>query len=333
MTGGQRKNSGKPYAIGIDVGGTKIAAGLVDREGRIVHRCTTRCHCEQPPDFVIDVIEKTYRSIVAESRVNPADLEAVALGFPGNVNGPAGMVLVCSNLPAWDHVPLRDIVAERIGVPVVLDNDTNLCAVGEHLFGAGRGAKNMVYVTFSTGYGIGIIINNQLYVGHTGTAGEIGHVVIDFNGPLCTCGKKGCVMTYASGIGLSRMAYEKIEAGADTLLREMAPADGKRITGEQIAAAAQQGDAVAREILQKAGYYAGVGMSMVVEILNPELIVLGGGLTRIGPMLLDHAMAAMREHTEPALWDSVRVVPWQLGDDLGIIGAAAKVFADAETNV
>jgi glucokinase len=330
MMARQKKNCGKPYAIGIDVGGTKIAAGLVDREGRILHRCTTCCHCEQPPDFVIDVIEQTYRSIVADCQVNPADLEAVGLGFPGNTNGPAGVVLVCSNLPAWNHVPLRDIVAQRIGVPVVLENDTNLGTVGEHLFGAGRGVKNMVYVTFSTGYGIGVIINHQLYVGHTGTAGELGHVVIDIDGPPCTCGKNGCIMAYASGIGMSRMAYEKIETGADTLLREMAPSDGKRISGEQIAEAAMQDDEVACEILRIAGYYAGVGMSMVVQILNPELIVLGGGLTRIGPILLDHAMIAMQEHTQPELWDSVRIEPWQLGDDLGIIGAAAKVFTDAE---
>jgi glucokinase len=255
----------------------------------------------------------------------------VGLGFPGNVNGPAGLVLVCSNLPTWNHVPLRDIVASRIAMPVVLDNDTNLCAVGEHRFGAGRGAGNMVYVTFSTGYGIGIIINHQLYVGHTGTAGEIGHAVIDIGGPFCSCGKRGCVMAYASGIGLSRMAYEAIDAGADTLLRDLAQPDRRRIGGEQIAEVARRGDAVAREIIERAGYYGGVGLSLIVEILNPELIVMGGGLTRIGPMLLEPALAAMHEHTESALWDSVRVVPWELGDDLGIIGAAAKVFTDAET--
>lgn len=320
----------KPFAIGIDVGGTKIAAGLVDQAGTILHRYTTRAHSEKEPEFVIEAIERTYWAILEESGVKAAKIEAVGLGFPGNTNGPAGVVLVCSNLPAWDHVPLRDIVAERIALPVVLDNDTNLCAVGEHRYGAGRGSGNMCYVTFSTGYGIGIIFNNQLYVGHTGTAGELGHVVIDIGGPPCTCGKDGCIMAYASGIGLSRMAYEKIEAGAETLLREMAPASGRRITGEQIAGAADQGDEVAREILQTSGYYGGVGLSMVVQILNPELIVIGGGLTRIGSRLLDPALAAMREHTQPELLDSIRVVPWQLGDDLGIIGAAAKVFADAE---
>jgi glucokinase len=167
-------------------------------------------------------------------------------------------------------------------------------------------------------------------VGHTGTAGELGHVVIDIGGPPCTCGKNGCVMAYASGIGLSRMAYEKLEAGADTLLRDIAPLNGRRFSGEQIAEAARQGDAVAQEIVQTAATYAGIGMSMIVQILNPELIVIGGGLTRIGAMLLEPAMSAMRKHTQPELWDSVRIEPWQLGDNIGIIGAAAKVFAAAE---
>ncbi len=317
----------KAYAIGIDVGGTKIAAGLVNGEGRILSRFVTHAHSEKEPEFVIDAIELAYRSVLAESGAAAGEIEAVGVGFPGNTNGPAGLVLVCSNLPAWNHVPLRDILVERLGVPVLLDNDTNLGAVGEHRYGAGRGVRHMTYVTFSTGYGIGIIINNGLYVGHTGTAGELGHVVIDIGGPPCTCGKRGCVMAYASGIGIARMAREKVEVGAETRLRERMPPGGQRIPCEVVAEVAMLGDAVAREIITTAGYYGGVGLSMIVEILNPELIVMGGGVTRIGPLLLEPAMAAMREHTQPELWDSVRVVPWQLGDDLGIIGAAAQVFA------
>ena len=129
----------KPYAIGIDVGGTKIAAGLVNRAGEILHRYTTRAHAEQQPEVVIRAIEEAYRCLIEASRIEAAAIEAVGLGFPGNTNGPAGVVLVSSNLPAWNHFPLRDTLAERLGVPVILDNDTNLCAVGEHRYGAGRG--------------------------------------------------------------------------------------------------------------------------------------------------------------------------------------------------
>lgn len=321
----------KPYAIGIDVGGTKIAAGLVNREGTVLARYTTYAHSEQHPGFVIEAIEQAYWAVLATGEVQATQVEAVGLGFGGNTNGPAGVVLVSSNLPAWNHVPLRDIVAERLAKPVILDNDTNVCALGEHRYGAGRGAKNMCYVTFSTGYGIGIIINHQLYVGHTGTAGELGHAVIEIGGPPCTCGKRGCLMAYASGVGISRMVYEKIEAGADTVLRHQLPPGGRRISGKTVAQAARQGDAVAREILQTAGYYAGVGLSIIIQVLNPERIVFGGGLTHIGSSLLEPAMAAMREHTQPELLDSVQIVPWQLGNDLGIIGAAANAFTRSET--
>ena len=320
----------KPYAIGIDVGGTKIVAGLVNQEGEILDRYTTRAHSEQQPKFVIEAVEHAYYALLEKGNVQTSDIEAVCLGFAGTVNGPAGLIFISSNLPAWDHFPLRDVVAERLAVPVVLENDTNICAMGEHRYGAGRGARNMCYVTFSTGYGLGIIIDNQLYVGHTGTAGELSHVVVEPGGPRCTCGKKGCLMAYASGVGLSRMAYEKIEAGAETVLREMIPDGGHRFPGELIAQAANQGDEVAGGILKVAGYYGGVGLSLIIQILNPELIVLGGGLTHIGARLLDPMTAAMRENTQPELWDSVRIVPWQLGNDLGILGAAAKVFADAE---
>ena len=319
----------KPYAVGIDVGGTKIAAGLVNRDGVIQTRYTTYAHSEQQPELVIDAIVQAYEAVHKESQVESIEIEAIGLGFGGNTNGPAGIVLVSSNLPAWNHIPLRDIVANRVDQPVVLDNDTNVCALGEHRYGAGRGTQNMCYITFSTGYGIGIIINGKLHVGHTGTAGELGHVVVEVGGPPCTCGKRGCLMAYASGVGISRMAYEKIEIGAKTLLREMAPSEGRRITGKMVVQAAHQGDEVALKILRTAGYYAGVGLSIIIQVLNPEMIVMGGGLTRIGAMVMDPAIEAMREHTQPELLDGVRLESWQLGDDIGIIGAAAKAFANS----
>ncbi|MDX1521335.1 MAG: ROK family protein, partial [Anaerolineae bacterium] len=150
--------------------------------------------------------------------------------------------------------------------------------------------------------------------------------VIEIGGPPCSCGKNGCIMAYASGVGISRMAYDKIAAGAETLLKPLP--DGRRISGQAIAAAANQGDPVAREILQTAGYYAGVGVSLAIQILNPEAIVIGGGLTRIGPLVMAEVERGMREHTQPEMLATTRLIPWQLGDDLGIVGAAAKAFAE-----
>ncbi|MGA2765005.1 MAG: ROK family protein [Spirochaetia bacterium] len=315
------------YAIGIDVGGTKINAGIVDRSGKVLRRFMTRAHSEKDPESVIETILDAYGSLRSEGGIAEEDLAGTCIGFAGTVNGHTGTVLVSSNLPAWDHFPLRDHIQRSIGGPVLFDNDTNLCALGEHRFGAGRGSSNMCYVTLSTGFGLGIILENRLYLGNTGTAGEIGHAVVVAGGCPCTCGKKGCLMAYTSAVGLSRMAYEAIDAGKETLLRRWLPADGSRFRGEDIAEAARQGDAVAVSILSTAGSYFGIGLSWIVQIINPELIVVGGGLTRAGPILMDAASAALKENVQPQLADSARLVSWQLGDDLGVIGAAAKVFA------
>ena len=330
MTSNPSANAIKPYAIGIDVGGTKIAAGLVTQSGEIRQRFTTHAHSEKEPQHVIDAIELAYHAILAESGVTPKEIEAVGIGFPGNTDGARGLVLVCSNLPAWNSVPLARIVSARLNVPVVLDNDCNLAAMAEHRYGAGRGSRHMCYVTISTGYGAGIIIDNKLYAGSIGTAGELGHMVIHPGGALCTCGKRGCLMAYTSGIGMSRLAYEAIHAGRETTLRDLLPADGRRFSGQVIAQAAAGGDEVAREVLDTVGRYAGIGIAMLVQVINPELIVLGGGLTRIGQMITDPMMAALHESTQPELWESIVIRPWQLGNDIGILGAAAKVFAEAE---
>jgi glucokinase len=327
---GGRHDTMKRYAVGMDVGGTKIAAGLVDRGGRILHRFTSRTHSEHEPEFVIQAITQAYRALINGGGVNSADIEAIGLGFPGNINGAEGIVLGCSNLPSWDHIPLRDTVVARINMPVVLENDANLCALGEHRYGAGRGTRNMCYVTLSTGFGMGIIVEKQLYTGHTGMAGELGHIVLEPDGPLCGCGQHGCLMAFASGIGLSRMAYARLEEGAETILREKMPTAGRRFSGEVIAEAARHGDRVAREIIRAAGIHAGIGLSIAIQVLNPEMIVIGGGLTQIGLLLEEPMLATMWQRTQPELRDTVAIRRWELGDDLGILGAAAKVFADAE---
>lgn len=315
----------EPFAIGIDVGGTKIAAGLVDREGKILRRFVTRAHSEKEPSTVIESILEAFWSL--SSGVARTELAGTCIGFAGTVNGHTGTVLVSSNLPAWDHFPLRAHIEGRIGSPVFFDNDTNLCALGEHRFGAGRGCRNMCYVTLSTGFGLGIILNNQLYIGNTGTAGEIGHAVAVAGGGECSCGKRGCLMAYTSAVGISRMAYEAIASGKETVLRKSMPPDNGRFRGEDVAEAAKNGDAVALSILTTAGRYFGIGLSLIVQIINPELIILGGGLTRAGPALMDAAMASLKENVQTQIADSAKIVPWQLGEDLGVLGAAARVFS------
>jgi glucokinase len=250
----------------------------------------------------------------------------IGVGFAGHVNGAKGWILTSSNLPAWDNHPLRDLLQKRLGVPVILENDANCAAWAEYCFGAGKGSRHMCYVTFSTGFGIGIIIDGQLYTGATGTAGELGHTVVDPDGPLCTCGKPGCVMSYACGMAISRMARERLQSGEPTLLRDLCGPRPEHVSGKVVAEAARQGDQVAQEILTIAGRYFGIGLSTVVQVLNPDRIVIGGGLARIGSLLMDPCLRALDENIHPVLIDSAEIVFSTLWEDAAMLGAGALVW-------
>ncbi len=314
------------FAIGIDVGGTKIATGVMDRDGRILGRHISRCHAGCEPPVVIDAVLESAHAALERAGMAMSKMAGAGVGTAGHVCFERGLVLTNSNLPGWEGFPLRKLLEERLGLPVWLDNDANCATWGEYQFGAGRGARNLCYITFSTGCGAGFVLDNRLYRGSTGTAGEIGHVVVDPDGPLCECGKRGCLMSYACGMALSRMAREHTEAGETILLSQFYTSPDCCISGEQIAIAARQGDRLANELLETAGRYFGIGLSTIVQIINPDRIVIGGGLIRIGAPLLDPCMKALNENIHPVLVDSAQIVFSQLGDDAGVLGAGALVW-------
>jgi len=323
----------KPYAVGIDVGGTKIAAGVLDRSMNVLSVHVTKEHAGQLPAQVVDAIERAYWETLKQARVFPADVAGIGLSFAGHTDGRRGVVLTSSNMPEWDQVPLRDIVAKRLDQPVLLDNDTNLAVVAEHRWGAARGAANVVYITFSTGVGMGILVNGKLYQGFTGTAGEIGHTVVEVDGRRCSCGKRGCLMAYACGIALRNLAWERIQAGEETALRDLAWDDPKLIDGELICEVATRGDPVAQDLIISTGRYLGIALSTVVQVLNPELIVIGGGLTKMGSMLLDPCLESLRQNVHPVLWGAGRIVLSRFQQNVSIIGGAAAVFSEMESDV
>lgn len=314
------------FVVGIDIGGTKIATGVLDSAGQVIARHISRAHAGHPPHEVIEAAVEAFEKVLAQAGLETEEIAGVGVGFAGHVNGAAGLVLTSSNLPAWDNHPLREVLQDRLKVPVILENDTNCAAWAEYRLGAGRGSQYLCYVTFSTGYGLGIVIEGRLYVGATGTAGELGHTVVDPDGPLCSCGKRGCVMSYACGLAISRMALERLQSGEPTLLREMCGPAPERVSGETVAAAARQGDRVAQEILHTAGRYFGIGLSTVVQVLNPDRIVIGGGLARIGPPLMDPCIQALKENIHPVLIDSAEIVFSELWEDAAMIGAAILVW-------
>lgn len=328
-TGNEQRNV-RPYAVGIDVGGTKIAAGVLDRSLNIISTFVTKEHSGRMPAQVIDAIEHSYLEVLKRANITPDQVAGIGMSFAGHTDGKRGVVLTSSNMPDWNQVPLRDILSKRLNQHVLLDNDTNLAVIAEHRYGAGQGASNLVYITCSTGIGMGIIINGKLYQGHSGTSGEIGHTIVEVDGRLCTCGKHGCLMAYSGGIALCHRAQERIAIGEETILRDLSWNDPQLINGELILEAARQGDPMAQDLIISSGRYLGIGLSDVVEVLNPELIVLGGGLTSIGSMMLDPCLEALRENIPSVLWGSARVVLGRFQQNVSLLGGAAAIFTELD---
>jgi len=318
----------KPLALGVDLGGSKILTAVVNSKGIILSRDYRATPADKGPEAVIREILKSANHAAKKAGIAFKDLAAIGIGAPGLSNPATGIVFTSPHLPGWQDVPLRDIMEKETGRKVFLINDANAAALGELYFGAGRRIRNFIYVTISTGIGGGIIINGELYSGAIGTAGEIGHMTIDDKGPRCNCGNTGCWEMFASGSALAKEAQHRIKRGAKTAILDYAGGDVEKITAQVVQVAAEHGDTLARELIAGTGYYIGVGLANLINIFNPELIIIGGGLSNMGDMLLAPAfkVAGDRAYKEP--YQAVRFALAELGGDSGVIGAAAYAFEE-----
>ena len=317
-----RENT-EPLSLGVDLGGSKILTAVANSQGNILSRDHSVTPATKGPEAVIQAILESAGRALEQAGTATAELSAVGVGAPGISNPETGVVFTSPNLPGWNNVPLRKIIEREFGKKTFLINDANAAALAELYFGAGRGARNLIYITISTGIGGGIIISGELYSGACGTAGEIGHMTIDDNGPLCNCGNTGCWEMLASGTALAREAKHRIEEGTRTSILDYAGGDVDKVTAQVIHTAAEHGDALAREIIAQTGYYIGVGLANLINIFNPELIVIGGGLSNIGDMLLGPAFKVAGEKAFKEAYQAVRFAPAELGRDSGVLGAAA----------
>jgi len=318
-----RQGAGKDLFIGIDLGGTKIITALVDTEGRIIFRDYRETEAARGPAAVMARMIDAASRVMNGGGVAAAQISAVGVAAPGPIDARSGIVTTPPNLPGWKDMPLRQLIQDELGLPTALENDANAAALAEHRFGAGRGTKHMIYVTASTGIGGGFILNGELYNGATGGAGEIGHMTILPQGPHCGCGNRGCLEALASGRAIARDARERVKCGVPTLIADLAEGDLERISAKLVAQAAAQGDMEAQEILDEAMTYLGVGMANLVNLFNPELIVIGGGLTKMGARLFDPVRRIIDRRAFRTAAQVVKIVPAQLGDDVGVLGAAA----------
>jgi glucokinase len=313
--------------IAIDLGGTKIRAVVVDALGEIIGEDVRPTDADEGQHAVIDRMIDSTKAAVATSGAPFSALAAVGVTAPAPIDFERGILYQAPNLPGWDKVPLAALLRERLNLPTILENDANAAAYGEWRHGAGQGTRHMLYLTVSTGIGGGLILNGQLFRGADGAAGELGHVTVDDNGPLHNCGMVGCIEVMASGTAIARMAQEAVAAGRSEMLARAA-ATGE-LTAREVGAAAEAGDPVAQEILLRAAHYLGVGLAGYVNIFNPEAIILGGGVTRIGPRFLDPAFNLARERAFrlPASTVQFKVAALQGKAEVLGVAALAREFA------
>ena len=311
--------------IGADLGGTKMLVGVVDAEQHVLHRATSLSH-GLSQDEVLDAIESELRS-AREARPAAA---AAGLGVPCTIDRERGVAITAVNLDLVD-VPIRELMSERLQMPVFLDNDANMAALAEHLFGAGRGASNVVMLTVGTGIGGGLILGGELYRGSGGAAGELGHVVIDLMGPPCqgNCPSNGCVEALASGTVLAAEGLAAAQREPESALGRRLAA-GEPIDGRAVTDAGKAGDAAARDAIEAVGRRLGVALASLANIFQPDLIVIGGGVIAAGELLLAPARLEVAARALPPM-NETPVLAAKLGPDAGMIGAAAMAAMELES--
>lgn len=319
-------NKSRRLILGVDIGGTKIAAVLTTAYGEIVARGRNLTPAQAGPDTGMSSVFSAIEKAMGSGQVAPSQLLGVGIAAAGSIDSDKGKVIFSPNLPRWREVPLRNIIQQRFGAPAYLGNDATLAALGEWHFGLKRKVDNLVYITVSTGIGGGIIANGKLYTGACGTAGEMGHMTIEVNGPCCNCGNIGCWETLASGTALAREAAKQISEGAYTSITELVGGDISKIDAKVVGLAAKQGDRLAKELISQLAYYFGVGLVNVVNTFNPELILVGGGVAKMGDLLLRPAIKVVRERAFSTAAKAVHIKPALLGDDSAALGAVAFVL-------
>jgi glucokinase len=309
---------------GVDIGGTKLSVALITAEGRIIDKCFDCDHVEKTESGLTDQIKYNIKLMLKRNNLTEPDLCGIGIGCAGHIRFRDGTIITTSNLKGFKGYPLRDDIQSDFSIPVTLDNDANAQAFGELKFGAGRGYDNMVFLTISTGIGAGIIIDNKVYRGMTGTAGEFGHTIIEPGSDLvCTCGNKGCLMAVACGMALPHIFQKKLKEGKITTLNFSPDFDYSRVDGKLIKKGLDTGDPISNEIMLDTARYIGIGIYNIFQALNPQLIVLGGGLLSWGETFLQTIRQTFYELARDMMFDHVEIKVSEIGPDAGVIGAAS----------
>jgi glucokinase len=330
--------------LALDIGGTKLAAAVFEGE-RMLARRQTPTHAEQGPDVVFERIARLLDSLLAitgegdcpkncgpslrgrrfgtvPAAKSSGGIACIGVGCGGPLDSETGIIYSPPNLPGWDAYPLKAKLEARFDVPAFVENDANAAALAEHQFGSGKGFGNLFYITASTGIGSGIILGGKLYRGANYSAGEFGHIVLAPNGPRCNCGGRGCLEALASGTAIAKRALREVRRSPDSALALIAKQNGA-VSARDVASAAKHNDPLARKIFTDAACHLGLGITSVIHLLNPEIVIIGGGLAKSGPLLFEPVRQVVKARAQQHLASFVKIVPAMLGKDVGLYGTLA----------
>lgn len=315
------------YLAGVDLGITKVIAIVADLHGRVVAKAKLDIEVHSGREHILSRMFEAARMVLAGPR-EPIRKKVAGLGLsvPGLVDAERGLSLFAPNIPDWQGVPLVGLFQREFGIPTYLENDARAMALGEARYGAGKNCRNLLCVNIGHGIGCGIIINGELYRGTGFTAGEIGHITIIPSGPLCHCGNRGCLEVMAGGHAISASAIRVAKTGVKTLIRDLVGGEINMITAEVVFEAANRGDSAAQELLKEAGRYIGIGLASAVNLLGPDMIVIGGGVARAGAFIIDEVTATIKERAFTTMALAPVIAPSALGEDASCIGACAFVM-------
>lgn len=319
-------NSKAYYSIGVDLGTLHTTIAITDLLGKVETRIEYPTDCQQDKDRIIEKLIATIHNIINNFGIKWKEIAGIGVAAPGLIDK-KGTMLITPNF-GWKDTPLGDILKKEFHIPVFVDNNVNAMASAESEFGKGQGVKNFVFVNVGMGIGAGVVINGKLFHGESNCTGEIGHTTVDYNGPKCSCGNKGCLEIMASGPAIAKRATKAIKEGEKSLISELVNHDLNQISAEIVATAANQGDKLGNKILKESGEYLGTGVANIINLFNPELVIVGGGVAQAGDLIFHPLKRAVQKRAFSVSAEIAKIVPASLGKDCTVIGAATLVLKE-----
>ncbi|MCG9128481.1 ROK family protein [Candidatus Poribacteria bacterium] len=314
------------YVIGIDIGGTKLATVVADKNAKILNKIRRPTESNKGPEFAIQTLFEMIYETIEDVNIKKQDISGIGVSCGGPLDTKTGIVYSPPNLPGWDAYPLKNRLENEFNIQSVIENDANASALAEYRFGGGKGYDIVLYMTMSTGIGGGIVINGEIYHGTNDSAGEVGHQILLPNGPLCGCGKRGCLEALCSGPSIARRAKETVENYPESLILTLVNGDIDSIKSEHVFEAAKQEDEVALKLVDVTAYYMGWGIANLVNILNPDIVLLGTIAIAAGDLLLDPIRKTVSDLAMIRPAEVVRIMPAKLGESLGDMAAISLVI-------